>query len=49
MTQVKFLLTHLKVGLGFTLVTEIQVMAIITEDTKKKRDLPRSDFLLPCW
>jgi hypothetical protein len=35
MTQVKFLLsTYLNVGLGFILVTEIQVIAIIIEDTK---------------
>jgi hypothetical protein len=34
-TQVKFLSTYLNDGLGFIVVTEIQVMAIIIEDTKK--------------
>jgi hypothetical protein len=34
-TQVKFLSTYLKVGFGFILVTEIQVMIVIIEDTKK--------------
>jgi hypothetical protein len=35
-TQVKFLSTYLKAGLEFILVTEIQDMAIIIGDTKKK-------------
>jgi hypothetical protein len=46
--QVKFLSTYLKVGLDFILVTEIQVMAINIEDTKKS-DLPRSDFRFSRW